>query len=291
MIGYVLAAISSLFFSFYVVPRKLSKLTPIIFSFFMSLGFVASSIILYLFQPLLKFHEVPSVVLLWSVVAGVIWATAFVCFVTSIDLIGLSRSNQWKNLQGPVAVILSLIILGEFATTNPLFAILAAIAIFLSALFFTIASGQLKHIVNRGIYLACLSAIGFGTVGTIQKYVTSHVGVYSQQVVWSLSIAISLFIFIFFSKKIKHIVTSKKDLLIALSAGVLYLGASLFQLLSYKYLAASIAFTVVQLNALWTILIGIFVFKEINFGKYYKRISLGFLFTLIGIGLLVFAKK
>lgn len=169
---------------------------------------------------------------------------------------------------------------------------MAAVAIFLSALCFTIASGQVKHIVNKGIYLASAAALGFGSVAVIQKYVTSHVGVYSQQVVWSLSIALSLLLYILLTKRLKGIVNiSKKDLLLGLGAGILYLGASLFQLLSYNYLAASIAFTVVQLNVLWTVIIGIFVFKEIDFGKYYKRVSLGFIFTLIGIALLVFARK
>lgn len=258
----------------------------------MSFGFSLSSIILYLFQPLLQFHETASLVLLWSVGAGVIWATAFVCFVMSIDSIGLSRSNQWKNLQGPVGVFLSFLILGEFATTNPLFAILAAIAIFISALFFTTSSSTEKHIDIKGIYLATLSALGFGSVAVIQKYVTSHVGVYSQQVVWSLSIAASLLIYILLNNKAKEAIKStKRELFLGLGAGLLYLGASLFQLLSYKYLPVSISFTIIQMNALWTITIGILVFKEINLKRYYKNVTLGFVFTLVGILFLVLARK
>lgn len=291
MLGWIFAIISSLFFSLYVVPRKLSKLTPVIFSFFMSIGFAVSSLLVYLSQPLLKFHETPSLVLWWSVLAGVIWATAFVSFIMSIDAIGLSRSNQWKNLQGPVGVFLSLLILGEYAKTNPFFAMLAAIAIFLSALFFTTASGKGKGVHVRGIILASISAVGFGSVAVIQKYVTAHVGVYSQQVVWSLSIMGSLFLYILLTQQLKKIKVLKKEFLLGLSAGVLYLGASFFQLFSFQQLSVSIAFTIIQMNALWTVLIGIFVFKEIDFGKYYKRVSLGLLFTLVGIFFLLFARK
>ena len=291
--GYLLAIISSLFFSLYVVPRKLSNLSPVLFSFFMSVGFSLSAIILYSFQPALHFHETPSLVLLLSVVAGVIWATAFVAFITSIDLIGLSRSNQWKNLQGPVGVVLSLLILGEVATTNPIFALLAAAAIFLSALFFTTTSSSVeKHLNKKGVYLASLAALGFGSVAVIQKYVTTNVGTYSQLVVWSLSITTSLFVYLLLTKKIRNIKTSSsKDIILGLIAGILYLGASLFQLLSYYFLAASISFTIVQLNTFWTITIGILVFKEINLKKYYKNVALGFLFTLIGIFFLVYARK
>ena len=284
MLGYIFAIVSSFFYSLYVVPRKLSKLPPVIFSFIMSVGFSISSILLFLLQPLIQFHETPSLILLWSLLAGVIWATSFVVFVTSIDLIGLSRSNQWKNLQGPVNVVLSLLLLGEINKTNPLFAVLAAIAIFISALFFTATSDTKKRIDFKGVYLALLSALGFGSVATIQKYVTSNVGVYSQQLVWSLPITTSLFIYILIQKNFQDIFSgTKKDKILSLSAGFLYQGASLFQLFSFKYLVASISFTIIQMNALWTIMIGIFVFKEINLKKYSQKVIAGLLFTLVGI--------
>ncbi len=86
MFGYLFAVTSSLFYSLYVVPRKLSKLSPVIFSFFMALGYAMSAIVLYLFQPLLHFHETVSVALWFAVLAGVIWAAAFVCFVSQESL-------------------------------------------------------------------------------------------------------------------------------------------------------------------------------------------------------------
>lgn len=293
MLGYIAAIISSIFFSLYIIPRKLSKLSPVIFSLFMSIGFSLSTIVLYLFQPLIGFHEKPSLTLFWSVGAGAIWAISFVAFVTSIDFIGLSRSNQWKNLQGPVGVLLSLLLLGEWVTTNPIYAILAALAIFASALFFTNTSSTITKRVNlKGVYLASLAALGFGSVAVIQKYVTAHVGVYSQQVIWSLSIFISLLTYVILAKKLKEIFKSKqKDIILGLGAGVFYLGASIFQLFSYKYIPASIGFTIIQLNALWTITIGIIVFKEIDLKKYGKQVGLGLLFTLIGVFLLVLARK
>lgn len=291
MLGYIFAVLSSLFFSLYVVPRKLSKLSPVIFSFYMALGFAISSCILYLLQPFIQFYEKPSILLLWSVLAGIIWAGAFVLFVTSIDLIGLSRSNQWKNLQGPVGVILSLIILGEYAKINPIYAVIAAIAIFISALCFTSPSSDGKCIDNRGITFAILSAFGFGSVAVIQKYVTTNVGIYSQQVVWSISIFISLLLYITATGQLSKLKTSTKERVFGLGAGTLYLGASLLQLFSFNYISASISFTIIQMNALWTVSIGIIVFKEIDIKKYHNRIFLGVLFTLFGILLLVLAKK
>lgn len=291
--GYLTAFLSSIFFSFYIIPRKLNKMTPVVFSLYMSLGFFVSTTILYGYQISVGLDEKPSIVLLWSVLAGIIWATAFVAFVTSIDFIGLSRSNQWKNLQGPVGVFLSLFLLGEYTVSNPFFALLAAVSIFLSALFFTNTSqDRKKHLRIRGVYLASLSALGFGSVAVIQKYVTEHSGVYYQQVVWSFSIFISLLVFIVITRKLNTLFgNSKKDLLLATGAGVIYLGASMFQLISYKYIPAAIGFTIIQLNALWTISIGIAVFKEIDLKIHYRKVIYGFIFTLVGVLLLLFAKK
>lgn len=294
MTGYIFAIISSIFFSLYVIPRKLSKQHPIYFSLFMGLGFFSSSLVLYLLKPFLGFHETISPALIWSVIAGIVWTTGFVSFVKSIDVIGLARSNQWKNLQGPIGVLLSLVILGEYATTNPLFALLAGIAVFFSAVFFTISNSKEEAKNNlAGINLAAVSGLAFGMVTVINKYVTTEVGVYSQQVVWSLSIVMSLMLYILSQKELlKNIkAVQKKDIILGLIAGIVYLGASFFMLQSYKYIPASIGFTIIQLNAIWTISIGLFVFKEIDIKKHYKRVSLGFLLSLIGIILLVFAKR
>lgn len=294
MTGYVLAFISSIFFSLYVIPRKLSNQPAVFFSLLMGTGFFISSVILYLFKPLLGFHEPINIQLLWSVLAGAIWATGFVAFVKSIDKVGLARSNQWKNLQGPVAVVLSLIILGEYAKTRPVFALLAGIAVFLSAIAFTISGSREEAKANlSGIYLATLSGVAFGLVTVINKHVTTEVGVYSQQVVWSAAIALSLLMYIASQKgmlkKLKTIDT--RNLALGLGAGVLYLGASFFMLQAYRYVPASIGFTIIQLNAVWTVAVGIFLFKEIDAKKHWIRIVVGFLLAVLGILLLAFAKK
>jgi len=258
----------------------------------MSAGFFCGTVIIYLMFPALHSAEKISPVLWWSVVAGGIWAVAFVSFVKSIDFLGLARSNQWKNLQGPVGVLLALSILGESAYANPVLTTVAAACVFLSALFFTISNGSENRKVEKsGVYLALASAVGFGTVAAIQKYVTLNSGIYVQQIVWSGSIVLSLLIFNLYTKSVRLLKSSnRRDLVLAFIAGIFYLGASYLQLLSYKSIAASIGFTIIQMNALWTILIGIFVFKEIDIKLHWKRVLSGLIFTLVGIYLLALAR-
>jgi glucose uptake protein GlcU len=292
MLGYIIAGIGSIFFSLYVVPRKLSKIKPLEFCFLMSISFFACSLVAYAARSLFLPQEKVSSTLLLSVLAGVIWSAAFVAFIRSIDLLGLSRSNQWKNLQGPVAAILSLIVLSEHKTIHPVFVVLAGGAVFLSALCFNIANKKIESATNlRGVHLAVLSGFGFGTVAMIQKYVTSNTGVYLQTVIWSLSITFSIGLLLLFTKQsLPKLNIADKESRLPLLAGVLYFAASLMQLLAYKQLPASIVFTIIQLNAVWTVAIGVLYFKEISVITHYKRLLLGFLFTFAGIALLSLAK-
>lgn len=293
MLGIIYALISSLFFSAYIIPRKLSKQSPLVFSLTMATAFALGSILIYFLLPMLHANEKLNSSLWWSAIAGAVWAAAFVAFVTAVDYLGLAKSNQWKNLQGPIGVIVSLAVLKEANSANPFFTIFAALLVFASALFFTMPSEEQKQLeLKKGITLALISALGFGSVAVIQKYVTMSVGIYIQQVVWSVAIVISLALSVVYKGKTSSILTqSAADYKLSIFAGLAYLGASFFQLLSYKYIEASIGFTLIQMNAVWTILIGIFVFKEINLKLYGKRVALGFICALGGILLLAFAKR
>jgi len=293
MLGYLLAFISSIFFGLYIVPRKLSKLEPVHFSLLMSLGFFAGSLVLYLLQPLLQFQETISPALLWSLLAGLIWATSFLLLIYSIDQIGLSRSNQWKNLQGPVGVILSLIILAEYSTTNAFFAVLAGVAIFVSALFFSATTPETGKANSRGILLAILAGVGFGIVAVINKYVTDTVGVYLQQVVWSFGIVLTLVIYAFLKNNLPTLQTdiTKREVMLGVLAGLLYLGASFFMLQSYKYIDASVGFTIIQLNALWTIAIGVLIFKEVDLKQHRGKVWWGIAFAIVGVAFLLFTRR
>jgi drug/metabolite transporter (DMT)-like permease len=183
-------------------------------------------------------------------------------------------------LQGPIGVLLTLVALGEWATTNPWLSLLAGFAVFASAVCFTIVTAKDDRRVHlRGVYLAAASGLGFGTVALINKYVTIEAGVYNQQVVWSFCIFLSLLVYALTRTPLAKVLRSagRRDILLGLGAGLLYLGASFFMLQSFRFVEGAIAFTLIQLNAVWTILIGILVFKEVPVRRHVLRIILGFL--------------
>ncbi|MBA4320551.1 MAG: hypothetical protein C0412_19305 [Flavobacterium sp.] len=295
LIGYLYALAASFFFAFYLVPKKLTNQKPTLYSFFMGSGFLFGSIILYFISFFALNNPETFVIknLIYSALAGILWAFGLIFLLSSIDRIGLARSNQWKNLQGPIGVILSLIILSEFLHTNALFAVLAGFSIFVSAIFLNIKHADGKKIEPKGILLAVLSAFMFGSVTVLNKFVTNNSGIYTQLVIWSFFTFATIAVYVSSKKSLRNelFLTAKKDIKLGFVGGLLYSLAGFLMLQSFSHIPASISFTIIQLNALWVITIGIVFFKEIDYNKNKWRILGGLLFAVIGIFLLFYAKK
>lgn len=294
MIGYILAILSSIFFGIYIIPKKLVKIDTKYYLFFMSLGFVFISLIAYLFTLLMGnnneslFHPV----LILVVLRGLSWFLASNLFLISIDRIGMSRSTQYKNLKGPLGVLLTLIFLAEFKFTNVFLVILAALLTFISALLFTIKKDNNK-VDKSGIIYACIASLFLGLNALIQKYVTNSGFIYTQQLYQSITIMIVSYIYIIIKDKNTKILknVTHKDKILAFFGGLLYYFATYFNTLAYKQLPASIAFTIVNMSGVWSVLIGILIFKEIDFKKNYKRIVIGMILSIIAIIVLLFGKN
>lgn len=294
MIGIILALITAVFFALYIIPRKLSKLAPLQFNTLLALGFSIGSLLLYGVQTLFGNNEgLFNKPLLLAGLAGVLWAVAIMSLVKAIDGIGLARSNQWKNLQGPVGVLLSLIVLKEAQSVNPWLAMLSGLIIFSAAVALNIQPAKrVPHVNLRGVLLALLAGVMFGTVSMISKYVTDNAGVYSQNVWLSLSILSTLLIYqIATTRKINYrVFKSKREVMLGLASGLLYVAASTFMFLSFQRIEASIAFTIIQMHFIGVVGLGIFVFKEIEVRNNEFRIALGLLLAAMGVIVLAFAR-
>lgn len=287
-IGYVFSLLASLFWSLYLVPRKISKAKPATYTLYIGLGFFTLSLLTFIVQG--RSENLFSPILLLSIVGGLMWCTGSVLFTTAIDKAGLFRSNQWKNLQGPIGSLTSLIFLSEFVKVNIGYVIFGTLTIFISALLFTIkkdASADEKN--NIHILYALGAAVLWGTLSALQKYITNAGGgVYSQQLCFSFSIFIfGIGFALMQEKKFKNIINIKENYHGAI-AGAIYFFAGLFQLLAYKQgLANAIVFAIIQFNAVWTVLIGVLYFKETNYKKYSIRITSGLLLAIASVLLLM----
>lgn len=283
--GYLYALMSSLFFAMYALPKKKVKIKPHIYVLFMGLScFVFSLLFLVVFGGNEVLFDKK---LLLSVLGGIIWFVASFLFFHSVDKIGVARASEFKSLQGPIGSMLMLIILSEFVSLNIYLLLLAIFFIFMSAWVLVINEDKKYKISLSNVAVAILSAFFYALVGFIRKVVTNEGFVYIQQVYTSFGLLVMSLIYYFIKEKNIVSLKLKKKAFYPLFSGTFYYFASYFMLLSYKNIEGSVAFPIIQLNSVWACIIGVFVFKEIDYKKYYKRLLLGLLFALIGLYLLV----
>ena len=226
-----------------------------------------------------------------SLLTGPIWAISLYAFIISVGRMGLSKANPWKNFSPLFGIILGFMILKEHLTVNPFYVLLGGILIVISAYILTKTNDGTNGQNNtdyKGIFLAILAGFLFAFV-TILNKMAIPIGVIEQQLVWSASSLLSLFLLtVFLRKNIKTV--SKKDNLLAFGAGFIYLGAAYFMLSAYNYLEASVAYAVVQANIIWAVGVGVLFFHEIDVKKYKWRIITGVLVGVLGVIFLALSK-
>ena len=172
------------------------------------------------------------------------------------------------------------------------FVIAAVITIAISAYLFTIKKDEEKQIDKKSILLAITGACLFGINAMFQKLaVNKGLGIQTQQLYFSSFVFISAVVFILLKdhslKELRRI--KKKDNWLGILGGLLYFFASLTAITANHLIPASIAFTVIQFNAVWTILVGVLIFKEINWRRHWLRLLSGITLAIVSIGLLVMA--
>lgn len=263
---YLFAVLSSLFSSLYVVPRKHTNSPAPVYIFWMGIGFFCGSLLMFMRSLSRWIQETRDIWLLWAVAEWVLRAGGSILFALSIDISWLTKSNQRKNLQWPIAVVFSLIILREYESVQVHRVLLWALCIFLSALCFNACRSSLDVPSSHRWTLYAIAAWTiFGLLTVVNKHVTTHYGIYNQQLIWSASIILSVLIYLSSQQKISTILSvQKKEKLLGIWWWLLYSLASLTMLIAYQTIPASIAFTIIQLNAVWTISMGILLYREIQ---------------------------
>lgn len=291
MIGYVMAIITSICFSLYVIPKKLVKEKTTYYTMFLTLGFLVTSTVFYIVFRLTGIcKETLSIpIILILLVRGFLWFLSVYVYALAIDKIGVSRAMQYQSLKTPFGVFLTLVFLQEFLLTNVVTIAIATVITFISALVLTIKKSPDKKIDKKGILFAVFSAVLLATTNLLQKYVTNCGIVYSQHIFTAFASFCSAVIYVLIRDKgLKEAwKMSKKSKILATVGGIVFYFASFFQALAYKRLPGSIVTIIVQLSAIWSILIGVLIFKEIDIKKHWKRICLGIVLTIVSILILV----
>ena len=284
--GYIFSAISSIFFTIYIIVKKFAKNKCRSYMLFVGLGyFVCASTVFVVMKTCFNLDE-PwfDIHLLWAVLGGVCWSIGLVLFMISIERIGVTQSGQYKNLQTPIGSLLILFVMSEYQSSNLWIVLVAIVLTFLGALCYSINEGEQGSDLV-GIIMAVISAVFYSLNTLMRKLSASLDFVYSQQAYTSLAIVLCLGIFsLFYNKKEKF---WDRDDWIGVGSGVSYYLGSITLTLAYTYISGTVAFTISQFCAVWITLCGIFMFHEISFKKHWFRILMGIVLSILGIVLLV----
>ena len=292
--GVVFSVIVSVLFAAYAVPRKFSKQNPVLYTMWVGAAYLAGSIAVCSVVWGFGLREMENLLSRWHLLTalrGVVWVCGVACFNIAIDKIGLAKFNQWKNFQGPIGTLLMLAFLDEIAGQKVTWLLFGATSMFVSAVLFTVNDDNRQNIDRiHGILYALTAAACFGVTAFINKIVTNQGFIYSQLLYHSLSVVISAaLIFIIQTRKPKEIFYVSREICPPAISGTLFLAGTILSIYSYTMIAGSVSWSITQLNAVWTILIGIFIFREVSFRKHRLRIMTGFVFAAVAIIFLLFA--
>ena len=287
ILGVLFAVIVSALFAVYAVPRKFSKQNAVLYAMWVGLAYFAGSVAVCSVVWGFGLQEQENLLSPWHLLTalrGILWVCGTASFNIAIDKIGLTRFNQWKNFQGPIGTLLMLVFLDEVAGSKVIWLLLGMAAMFISAVLFTVKADSGKQLNTSGILFSLFAAVCFGITAFINKTVTNHGFIYSQLLYHSLSVVVSAaIIFVIQTRKPKEILRFSRENRLPFISGAMFLMATILSIFSYTMIAGSVSWSITQLNAVWTVLIGIFVFKEVSFKKHWLRIITGFVFAIAAI--------
>jgi len=326
-LGFVFLLIVSILFAVYAVPRKFSKQNVILYTMWMGIAYFFGTIVLISIIWGFGFETPENLLNPWhllTVLRGFIWVLGMAAYNLAIDKIGLTRFNQWKNIQGPVGSLLIFFIIADMTSAlKILFLFLGMTVMFCSALFFQVKTDAelgKKNISDGiivpegicakknkilGIIFALFSGVCFGFSALFNSIISRPAIVgerftFAQLLYHSLSLIIFSVIFYMIvgnkpnepstvKQRLNEIFVINKKTWLPFTSGGMFLCATLLTIYSYRMIPNAVAWSITQLNVFWTIVIGVFIFKEVNAKHHWLRLSAGILMAIGACVLLFFA--
>ena len=308
-LGYFLAILTMLIYGVYMVPKKLSTSTEGSFTFWMGLGILISSLLIYMLFPQPN-HSISKKSIYIAAISGIIWATGTFAYSLSITKIQLTRSTPVKNLSALFGIISGMIFFHEGLDKNDLkiiFILISGLAIILGAGFLSRVGVNVSNTKPldlktylTGIVLALWAALAF-SLYTIPMKIAFKNGVTPVDFLFFMSIGIFLGMLLLalwsgWKPSVKIIMESYvpsniihslktpsvRNRYLAMLSG---LGFSIGSLLAnYAVKLAGVAVTwPITKNSIVAVLFSVFVLKDVDYKSSKCVFWLGIFLSLFGI--------
>lgn len=304
--GIVCGLLSAVFFGFYAIPRKYSKMGKYSFLLSMCIGVaVCTFAVGALGKPGLSLTREQ---VLLSLVSGILWSIGTFTFILSIDAIGIVKATPIKNLTGVLGAISGIVVFGEFGLAQPFelaAVLLGSLVIAISAVVISRVYPEKDKILEgekldssaliRGVILSLIAAVAY-TVYTIPgKMVfggdnSDLIYLYIRYMGAGTALGALIGFVIFDRDLLAWCKEPLKEHITAILGGLLWTVAFLLVVLGIDSIGLSVAWPLGNLNTIVSVAYGVVVLREVKSTGQSGRILGGLILAAFGVGLLVFAR-
>jgi glucose uptake protein GlcU len=304
--GIVCGLFSAVFFGFYAIPRKYSKMGKYAFLVSMCIGVAVCT---FFVGALGKSGLLLTREQIWlSLASGVLWSIGTFTFILSIDAIGIVKATPIKNLTGVMGAVSGVLVFGEFGLDQPLqlgAVLLGSTVIAVSAVVISRVYPEKDKILEgekldsraliKGVILSLAAAIAY-TAYTIPgklvfggdngELIYLYIRYMGAGTLLGAIIGFLLFDRDFSAWCRKPL----KEHFVAVLGGMLWTIAFLLVVLGIDSIGLSVAWPLGNLNTIVSVGYGVLVLREVKTTGQSGRIVGGLVLAALGVGLLVFAR-
>lgn len=308
-VGIALAAVSSLPFAAYIMPRKLCKLRVVEYQFWLGLAVVPVCLLAVLFAgaPFGGSRDA----LLYSFVCGPIWVLGSLSYSSAVDRIGVARSTPVKNFAPAFASLYGIVLFGEYTirdlrslgfAVGGLLLMTAAAWILgrasapehetATAFSPNLSESERRKALMWGFLFSLSAAFFYGLYAAPLKVSVAREGLdpFTACLYLGLGVlAAGIVVYWVRERRLYPPTPSRRDFMLSQMAGALWTPAQILGTLAMVHVAMSISWPTSNLSTLIAIAWGVFVFKEVHLEKHKGELVLSVLCYAAGVTMLVFA--
>jgi len=291
--GVAFGLVTAFFIGLFMVPRQYAKSDNPTFLLGLMAGATVGTFVYWLVAGM-PFEW--SWAALFSLVPGANWAAGSYAYASGTGRIGLAKATGIKNTQVVVTTLGGFLIFNEGATTEPLLATIGSALVVATAVYLS----RVEHSRNavpraslKGYLMPIVASVLYGLNGLFMKTL----------IIWkvplpqaNLGIGIGALLggAAIYAAKGKRFADlgrwPKRDHIYALVGGLIWAAALITMLLSIEHAGLAVAWSLMNLSVVVSVIYGVVVLKEIDLRSRWGHVAIGLLLACLGVVALYYSK-
>jgi glucose uptake protein GlcU len=289
--GVVFGLVTAFFIGLFMVPRQYAKSDNPTFLLGLMAGATVGTFVYWVVAGM-PFQW--SWAALFSLVPGANWAAG--SYASGTGRIGLAKATGIKNTQVVITTLGGFLIFGEGATTEPVLATIGSGLVVATAVYLSRVEHS-RDVVPRaslkGYLIPIVASFLYGLNGLFMKMLIIWKVPLPQE---NLGIGVGALLggAAIYAAKGKRFGDlgrwPKRDHIFALVGGLIWAVALITMLLSIEYAGLAVAWSLMNLSVVVSVLYGVVVLKEIDLRSRWGHVAIGLLLACLGVIALYYSK-